>query len=53
MKKILIPNGSRSELALIYAAKSKGFYVITSGNDPSLVGHKYADEYISLIRKLC
>ena len=30
---------------LIEAAKRLGYYVITSGNDPSLIGHSYADEY--------
>lgn len=46
MKKILIMNGSHSEIALIQAAKELGYYVITSGNDPELSGHQYADEYV-------
>ena len=45
-KKLLILNGSHGEIALINAAKSLGFYVITSGNDPSGLGHTYADENI-------
>ena len=45
-KKCLILNGSHSEITLIEAAKKLGFYVITSGNMPELVGHHYADEYI-------
>jgi biotin carboxylase len=44
-KKIIILNGSHSEIPLIKAAKSLGFYVITTGNSPSLIGHAYADEY--------
>ncbi len=46
MKKLLILNGSHSEITLIQAAKQLGYYVITSGNNPQLMGHKYADEYI-------
>ncbi len=45
MKKLLIPNGSSSEIMLIQAAKRLGYYVITSGNNPGLIGHQYADEY--------
>lgn len=46
MKKILILNGGHSEIPLIKAAKELGYYVITSGNKPELIGHKYADEYV-------
>ena len=46
MKRLLILNGSFSEITLIQAAKKLGYYVITSGNNPQLIGHKYADEYI-------
>ena len=46
MKKLLILNGSFSEITLIQAAKKLGYYVITSGNNPQLIGHQYADEYI-------
>lgn len=45
-KKILILNGSFCEKPIIEKAKEMGFYVITIGNDPSLIGHKSADEYI-------
>lgn len=45
-KRILIPNGNYTDIRLIQAFKRMGFYVITSGNDPTLEGHKYADEYI-------
>lgn len=44
-KKILILNGSHSEITLINAAKKLGFYVITTGNSPELIGHQYGDEY--------
>lgn len=44
-KKLLILNGSSSEIMLIEAAKKLGYYVVTSGNNPGLIGHKYADEY--------
>jgi len=45
MKRLLILNGSHSDVPLIEAGKRLGFHVITTGNDPSLVGHRYADEY--------
>lgn len=45
-KKILILNGSRSDVPLILAAKKLGFYVITSGNNPDLIGHSFSDKYI-------
>ena len=47
MKKLLILNGSFCELPLIHEAKKLGYYVVTTGNMPSLIGHKYSDEYIS------
>lgn len=43
-KKLLILNGSHSEIPLIKSAKSLGFYVITTGNNPGLIGHRYSDE---------
>lgn len=46
MKKLLILNGSISEIPLIDKAKELGYYVITSGNAPSLEGHSHSDEYI-------
>lgn len=46
MKKLLLLNGSHSEIPLINAAKHLGYYVITSGNNPYLIGHSYADQYI-------
>lgn len=45
-RKILILNGSFCELPIIQKAKELGKYVVTTGNAPSLIGHRYADEYI-------
>lgn len=45
-KKVLILNGSFCEAPIIKKAKDMGLYVVTTGNMPSLAGHKYADEYI-------
>lgn len=44
-KKLLILNGSHSDISLIKAGKSLGYYVITTGNKPEMIGHIYADEY--------
>lgn len=46
MKKVLILNGSFCELPIIEECHKQGYYVITSGNMPELMAHKYADEYI-------
>lgn len=46
-KKLLVLNGSHSDIPLISAAKTLGFYVITTGNNSELLGHVYADEYHS------
>lgn len=43
---VLILNGSLSEITIIQAAQKLGFYVVTTGNDPSLIGHQFADEYV-------
>lgn len=47
MKKMLLLNGSFNEIELIHTAHRLGYYVITTGNDPSGEGHKYANRYIS------
>lgn len=44
-KKILIAGGGYADIPLIKAAKSLGFYVITSGNRPEELGHTFSDEY--------
>ena len=46
MEKVLVLNGSFCEIPLIECAHKLGYYVITTGNAPHLVGHTYADEYI-------
>lgn len=46
MKRVLITGGSHAELPLIRYAKSKGMYVITTGNNKDGLGHKEADKYI-------
>lgn len=45
-KKLLILNGSLSEATLIEKAKELGYFVITAGNAPWLMGHALADQYI-------
>nr|VFK39510.1 MAG: ATP-grasp domain-containing protein [Candidatus Kentron sp. SD]VFK44550.1 MAG: ATP-grasp domain-containing protein [Candidatus Kentron sp. SD] len=45
VKKLLILNGSHSDIPLIQAGKKLGYHVITTGNIPELLGHRYADEY--------
>lgn len=44
--KILILNGTISEIPIIQKAQEMGFHVVTTGNMPDLPGHKVADEYI-------
>lgn len=46
MEKIIILNGTISEIPIIKKAKEMGYYVITTGNMDELPGHQYADEYI-------
>ncbi|MBP5604665.1 MAG: ATP-grasp domain-containing protein [Ruminiclostridium sp.] len=46
MENLLVLNGSHSDIPLIKAGKKLGFRVITTGNRPDLIGHRYADEYI-------
>ena len=45
-KKLLLLNGSHSEIGLIKEAQKLGYYVITSGNLRTGIGHSYADENI-------
>lgn len=46
MKRVLVLNGSFCEIPLIEQCHALGYYVVTTGNMNSLIGHKYADEYI-------
>ena len=43
-KKILIAGGGYADIPMIMAAKQLGFHVITSGNRPGDLGHRYSDE---------
>jgi biotin carboxylase len=44
-KKLLIVGGSHADIPIIQAAQELGYWVITSGNNPNDLGHKYSDEY--------
>lgn len=44
MKRLLLVGGSYADIPIIQAAKKLDLYVITSGNNPNDMGHKYADE---------
>jgi len=44
-KKILIVGGGHSEIPLVNAARELGLYVITTGNSPSGLAHKYSDKF--------
>ena len=44
--KVLVLNGSFCEIPIIEECHKLGYYVITTGNAPDLIGHKFADEYI-------
>ncbi len=46
MEKVLLLNGSFCEIPIIEECHKQGFYVVTTGNMPELVGHEFADEYI-------
>jgi len=46
MKRVLVMNGNYPDIRLIQFLKKLGYYVITSGNNPSLAGHRYADQYV-------
>ena len=45
-KTLLIAGGGHADIPQIEAAKKLGFYVVTTGNRPNELGHKYSDEYI-------
>lgn len=46
MKKVLLLNAGHTEEPLIKELKELGVYLITSGNRPDMLGHKYSDQYI-------
>jgi len=43
--KILIAGGGYADIPLIISAKKLGYHVISSGNRPYELGHRYSDEY--------
>ncbi len=45
MKKLLIAGGSHADIPIIQAARKKGYFVITSGNNPNDLGHRFSDQY--------
>lgn len=44
MKRLLIAGGKFADIPTIESAKKMGYFVITSGNNPNDLGHKYSDE---------
>ena len=48
MKKILILNGSHSELPLIKAASSYNLKLYITGKNKDAIGNKYGNDYIEL-----
>ena len=46
IKKVLMLTAKEAEIPFILQAQMMGYYVITTGNAPQQVGHKYADEYV-------
>lgn len=44
-KRLLIAGGGYADIPLILSTKKLGYYVITSGNRPDELGHRYSDEY--------
>ena len=46
MEKVLVTGGGYSEIPLIKALQSMGYYVLTLGNNSEGLGHQIADKYI-------
>ena len=44
-KRLLIAGGGYADIPLIQAGQRLGYHVITSGNRPEELGHRYSDEY--------
>lgn len=44
-EKLLVVGGGYADIPLILSAKKLGYHVISSGNRPGELGHKYSDEY--------
>lgn len=49
MKKVLMLTAKETEIPFILQAKMLGYYVITTGNAPEQVGHKYGINIYHLI----
>ena len=46
MKKVLMLCASHNDLGLIWALRKLGYFIISTGSMPGLIGEKYVDEYI-------
>lgn len=46
MKKILIAGGAHSDIPLIKAAQELDYFVITTGNKPDDLGHRYSNQSV-------
>lgn len=46
MKKVLLLCASHNDLGLVWSLRKLGYYIISTGNSPGLIGEKYVDEYI-------
>lgn len=46
MKKLLFLGGGYADIPLIKSAQILGYFVITSGNEPTQIGHQYSDKYV-------
>ena len=44
-KRLLIAGGGYADIPLVMAGRKLGYHVITSGNRPEELGHRYSDEY--------
>jgi biotin carboxylase len=44
-KRLLLVGGGYADVPLIIAANKLGYYVITTGNRPGDMGHRFSDEY--------
>ena len=44
-KRLLVAGGGYADIPMIKAAQVLGFHVITSGNRPDDLGHRFADQY--------
>ena len=44
-ERLLVAGGSYANIPLILSAKKLGYHVVTCGNRPDELGHRYSDEY--------